>query len=122
MEVITSAVDAVQQLVHSSGVVLVPIVSVSFRTSKGIPKQELMYPGNTLMSEGLAVIFINLPPPSETLLPSPSYKSIPATEKPFSAKKQQCRERHRLVPRNACHPTCCVCQCTNNCGKGVTAI
>jgi hypothetical protein len=47
----------------------------------------MTHPGKTLISDGLAVILIVLPPASATFAPSPSYKSMPVLENKFHEEK-----------------------------------
>ena len=92
MKIITCAIYTVEQLIDCPGIVLIPEISVNRRKTAGQQTEssgDLQYPGNTLMSEGLAVIFMVLPPPSETFAPSPSYKSIPGVTENITGLQQK---------------------------------
>jgi hypothetical protein len=87
MKIVTCAVNTVKQLINRPGVVLISVVRESRDTSTYCLRGSMTHPGNTLISDGLAVILIVLPPPSATLAPSPSYKSMPVLENKFHTVK-----------------------------------
>ncbi len=53
-------------------------LSMQLNTQEAMQELNRPHPGSTLMSAGLAMIFMDRAPPSAIFVPSPSYKSIPA--------------------------------------------
>ncbi len=78
VEIVTRAIDTVEQLINRPGIILISVIITASMYNKATCQRDTQsHPGNTLMSDGLAVIFMERPPPSVTLAPSPSYNSIP---------------------------------------------
>jgi hypothetical protein len=85
VEIVTRAIDTVEQLINRPGVILISaIITASMQNKATCRRDTQSHPGNTLMSDGLAVIFMVRPPPSVTLAPSPSYKSIPGISNKYN--------------------------------------